>query len=294
MSSHLIIGVDGLIGNSIYQHLVVGKHNVIGTTRRKTKKKGAHHHLDLSEDVSDWQCPESVDTCIFCASVTNLELCEENPSETNAINIDATLSIIEKLGKENIHVIYLSTNLVFNGTKPFNRPDDKTYPETEYGRQKAVVEKYLRDYYSDYTIVRISKILYHNFPLFASWCESLMNGEIIHPFADKVISPVPLGFIVNVLKEIIEKKPTGIFQISGECDVSYAQAALWGAEKLGYELSLIDPISVAQSDYSGHVPDDTTLNIERLVSELAMTPPTVRSTIQQAFPESTTNESDGI
>jgi|TARA_Y100000310_G_scaffold304140_1_gene343025 dTDP-4-dehydrorhamnose reductase len=284
MSVSLIIGVDGLIGSSLYQHLLNSKNGVIGTTKRKGKNVGDHLFLDLSNNIADWQFPKSIDTCVFCAGVTNLELCEENPSKTSAINVDATLSIIEKLGKKDIHIIFLSSNLVFDGLKAFKKPDDELCPKTEYGRQKAMVEKSLKDYCSFYTIVRISKILYPNSPFFASWGESLHNGEMIHPFNDKVISPIPLNFIVKVLKEIIDKSPTGIFQISGDCDISYAQAALWGAEKLGYDLSLIDPISVAQSSFFGHVPENTTLNIDRIVSELNMIPPSVRFSIEQAFP----------
>jgi dTDP-4-dehydrorhamnose reductase len=280
----LIIGVDGLIGSSLYQHLFNSKNRVIGTSRQKGINFGDHLFLDLRNNLSDWEFPKSVDTCVFCAGVTNLEYCEDNPSETAAINVDATLSIIEQLGKKDIHIIFLSSNLVFDGLKAFNERDDKLCPITEYGRQKAIVEKSLRDYCSVYTIVRISKILYPNFPFFSSWCDNLRNGKRIHPFKDKVISPIPLNFILKVLKEIIEKKSTGIFQVSGEYDVYYAQAALWGAEKLGYDLSFIDPISVAQSDSSGHVPENTTLNIDRIVSELNMRPPSVRFSIEQAFP----------
>ena len=55
MKFRLIIGVDGLIGGSLYQHLYNSKNRVIGTSRQKGNKVGDHIFLDLRNNLSDWE-----------------------------------------------------------------------------------------------------------------------------------------------------------------------------------------------------------------------------------------------
>ncbi len=279
----LIVGSDSLIGSALQAHLKQINRPVVGTTKRQNTLNNMRIYLDLSRDLKTFRYPESVDVAVICAGVTTLEDCRLNPDLSAIINIKNISELVKQLVAKEIFVIYLSTDQVFDGIKPFRHPDDPPSPMTEYGSQKAEAEKESSKYGNSLAIVRLTKVLSQSSPLFVEWAKSLKNGKTIHPFKDMFMAPIPLSFVVDVISKLAEKRLSGILHISGNRDVSYAQAAYWFAAKLRYKNSLIKPIKAAESGHLEHVPQNTTLNIDRLKFELDMEPPDVKQTIESVL-----------
>ena len=282
--SVLIIGADSLIGRSLLHQLSKDRKDVIGTTRKKDRVGENRIFLDLGKNLDRFQLSESLRTAIICAGITKLDQCERTPEETSLINVDATLFLLKKLGERNIRVIFLSSSQVFDGSKPFRDPNDELCPTTEYGRQKAIIERKIPSLCEHSTIVRITKVIFSRFPLFSSWYDSLSTKNQIQPFSDMVMSPVSVEFVVKLLDLIIKKRVFGIFQVSNTKDVTYHRIALWLAEKYGFDRSLVRPLTAQDADYAYPIPRATTLDIYRILHELGLKPPNVRKTIEAVFP----------
>src|SRR4029077_13292605 len=109
-------------------------------TSRKTSTDEKVLPLDLSQPPESWPALPECRAAVFCAAMTNLEQCRRDPAESRRINVVQTLHLARRLAEQNCFVVFISTNLVFDGAKPFRRQDDPTCPRTEYGRQKAEVE----------------------------------------------------------------------------------------------------------------------------------------------------------
>jgi dTDP-4-dehydrorhamnose reductase len=121
--------------------------------------------------------------------------------------------------------------------------------------------------------------------LLKEWQRALNNGEVIHPFKDMVISPVPLNFVVTGLKRIIELRLPGIVQISGEKDITYADAAYYVADKIGARKHLVQPVNSLEAGIPAEsAPSHTTLDTSRLRAELGLDPPDVWTTIDSMIP----------
>ena len=71
-------------------------------------------------------------------------------------------------------------------------PEEPLSPITEYGRQKAEVERRISKLGSSVSIVRFTKILGQVYPLFSSWLKTLQENKPIHPFSDMYMAPVDL------------------------------------------------------------------------------------------------------
>jgi len=72
--------------------------------------------------------------------------------------------------------------------------------------------------------------------------------------------------------------------VSGDRDVSYADAALIGARKLGVSEELVRPVFAGDTGrFKESVPENTTLNADRLMEELGVVPPDAEWTIGTAF-----------
>lgn len=280
----LIVGSDSLIGRALSAHLQRAGERVVATTRRRDAEDKFHLYLDLSKDVEGWQCSWPITVAVICAGVTKLDACKRDPEATARVNVQGVSTLVKNLVASGTFVIYLSTNQVFDGSIPHRHPDDLHSPITEYGRQKTEVERRISQWGDSVAIVRFTKIIGPNIPLFSVWVEALRKDEAIQPFSDMFMAPVPLSCAISVLRLIADRRLPGILQVSGASDISYMEAAHFGARLLGADPSLVQPISASQSGhYAEPLPAHTSLNVDRLRTTLGMGPPDVWWTIEMAF-----------
>lgn len=280
---NVVVGSDSLIGRALMTSLDRAGERVLGTTRRPENVDESHLYLDLSRDVERWQCPSPVGVAIICAGVTKIDTCRRDPAASARVNIDGVSAIVRNLKSHGAFVVYLSTNAVFDGSIPYRSPHDPFSPTTEYGRQKAAVEAELPKLGDTFSIVRFTKVVEPGMILLKGWLQSLRSGEIIHPFSDMVVAPVPLSLAVDVLHRVAVTRSPGIIQVSGEKDVTYAEVAYYIARRLGASMDLVQPVS----SRTGGVPHqavfaNTTLDTSRLQKEFDLEPPDVWATIDSA------------
>ena len=233
MTHHLIIGADGMIGKALRTALP----DAYVTTRAD---------LDLAVLPSTWPVLPKADVAYICAAVTKLDACENDPTASRQVNVVGTGALIEKLQVQGTHVVFLSSNQVFDGSVPFRKAHDVQCPINEYGRQKAEVEQWLAARPHPYTILRLTKVLAAPLPILAQWEADLRAGKSIEAFDDLLLAPVPIQQVVNRLIEIGNAKPTGIMQLSGEHEASYYDVACEMAVSMKLDVQKIIPIS-AQS-----------------------------------------------
>ncbi len=280
----LVIGSDSFVGRALMLYLRGAGYHVLGTTRRHGCIDESHIYLDLWEDVEGWQCPVRIDVAVVCAGVTKIADCRRDPMTSARVNVHGISGLVKNLVGRGTFVIYLSTNQVFDGSVPHRLSNDAVSPVTEYGRQKAEAERRISQWGDSVAIVRLTKILGETVPLFSQWSEALLNGNSIHPFSDMYMAPVPASCAMEVIHLVANRRLSGILQVSGCRDTSYAEAALLGAKLLGVDQSLVKPVPVTKSgSYTEPVPSHTTLNIDRLRSALRIEPPDVMCTIKTAF-----------
>jgi dTDP-4-dehydrorhamnose reductase len=274
--SMLVIGADGMLGRAVAARLVRDGYNVIGTSRNDSPGMIV---LDLAREAAQWT-PPPANVAFLCAAITSQETCRQQSAASRAVNVDATFALAEKLVRQGTHVIYPSTNMVLSGDRPKQTADEPYAPRTEYARQKAFVENCLR-HLPGTCVVRLTKVFGRGTPLLRGWCESLLAGQKIRPFADMPIAPVPLDFVVRILVSISAARATGIVQVSAAEDISYAAAARFVAKRLGAAEELVQPVTVAESGLPiEYVPRHTTLDISRLRTEFGFKPPCPRDAIE--------------
>lgn len=280
----LVVGADSVIGGSLLESLQRSGQPVIGTTRRKETVNQLRPYLDLSEESLNWTDPRQVETAILCAGTTSLEDCRTDPAGSKRINVESTCMLAEQLISQGAFVIFLSSSLVFDGSTPHPSITEPVSPVTEYGSQKAEAERRINQISDSTAIVRFTKILGPKIPLFESWVQTLKNEEVIHPFKDMYFAPVPLFTAVSVLELVCQHRLSGILQVSGERDVSYADSAHVAACLLNVDSGLVQPIKASES---GKDLEDvgvfSALNVDRLKSTLGIQPPLISWTLESAF-----------
>jgi len=280
----LIVGGDSLIGSALAERLRAQGRPVLATTRRPERVGGERLFLDLAADPLAWESDRPIGTVYLCAGVTRLEDCRSDPQGSARINVAAASALAARLAGEGAFIVFLSTNQVFDGSEPCPSSGRPPAPRTEYGRQKAAAEAALKGLGDRAAVVRLTKVLGESPPLFRAWAESLSRGERIRPFRDMVMSPLPLPGVVSVLSLIGGLGLPGLWQVSAERDVTYAEAAEIGARASGLDPGLIEPVEAAAAGLPfEHLPTHTTLDTSRLQAELGLGLPPASSTVARVF-----------
>lgn len=267
---YLIIGKDSQIGSYLCTKY---PNKIIGTTRRKDENLGESSfiYLNLEEDISQWNPPNGVTAAIILTAITSIEKCQSDPLYARFINVKQTKKLIDILKLNKIFMVFPSTNQVFDGKTPYQKIEDDISPQTEYGKNKADVESYLLNNDVNCSIIRFSKIISPENHLINSWINNLKKGMPIYPFYDMVISPIPISLACSIIKIIMRDRISGIIQVSGLEDIPYSNVAYSIAEKLGYDKTLIQPVSWKNSENPMiYVPEHTTLDTYRLTADLGI------------------------
>jgi dTDP-4-dehydrorhamnose reductase len=279
----LVVGCDGLIGRALVDHLSAAGVAVTETSRRRDSCGSRRVLLDLAGDVADWQIPSATSLAFLCAGVTALGECRARPAASRRINVEQTVALAERLIAGGAFVVFLSTNLVFDGMRAYRAADEPVSPRTEYGRQKADAERRLLALGDSVAIVRLSKVVDRTTPLLAGWMRALLDGREIRPLSDMVLSPVPLGFAVRVIGRTGRRRLSGVLQVSAPEDVTYEQVARQMARRLGAP-ALVRPVTVAESALAlEDVPLHTTLDTTRLTAALGVQTPAADRAVDQVI-----------
>ncbi len=251
----LVVGADGLIGASLAESLRHAGHEVLGTTRRK---QAGGLMLDLAK-AEEFQVPPGVEIAFICAGIGSLVECAKSPEATARVNLVGTAYLARQLVERGGRVVYLSTNLVFDGSAPAAETSNPVRPCCEYGRQKAQLESRLHG--DDYACVRLTKVMESLTPRFEAWRSDLRQGKRIAVSEKLRFSPVCLEETVQALAEFARDFRPGVFHISGDEDFSYYEAALRLARESSLPAELIETDPMAGSDLFEPMPAFATLAV---------------------------------
>ncbi|HUB71436.1 MAG TPA: sugar nucleotide-binding protein [Acidimicrobiales bacterium] len=278
---YLVIGADSEVGGAVVRQLESRGRRVVATTRRADRLGPGLAHLEL-EDVESWRPPQGTTAACLCAGRVRLADCAEDPIGTRAINVESTTKLLDLLGQLGIYTLFLSSNQVFNGSVPRVPSDSSFSPVSEYGRQKVAVEEHLlRAMQAGQRagILRLSRVLGPGTSTTSKWARGLLAGERVFAFSDMVLAPVPLDIVALAVSALLDERASGVFQLSGPADVSYADFARCMALALGAEAGLVEENSAANADLpAGSAPLHTTMDSQELERRYRLAVPDAHST----------------
>ena len=169
----LVTGVAGQLGHDVMNELASRNLEGYGTDLAETYagiQVGTYvcRAPYVSLDITDAQAVQKVmdevhpDAVVHCAAWTAVDKAEDMPDVVRKVNADGTKNIVEACKKQDIPVMYFSTDYVFNGegTDPWmeygHREPLNVYGQTKYEGELAV------ESYPKHFIIRISWVFGKN------------------------------------------------------------------------------------------------------------------------------------
>jgi len=282
----LIIGVDSTIGCALARLLRARGDQVIGSTRRNSSApEKSCIFVDLAKSESaTWNLPEA-DFAVICAAISCQADCREKFDVARQVNVTTPVMLAERLVARGTRVIFLSSSAVFDGELPFAPADRATAPKSAYGMLKSEAEAAMLGLGRKVSILRMTKVIAPDMPLLAKWIKSLARGGGIQAFSDLNFCPVAVSDVTNAITAIVsDASGGGIYQISGNEDISYFRAAQHFAERLNVPLNRVEAaLAIRHGIPSVEVPRFTSLDASRFIALTGWTPPSPSSVLDEAF-----------
>jgi len=204
--------------------------------------------LDLLDFSKTEQAIRTIkpDAILHLAANSSTHLCEENPKDTEKINV-AVPAFLAKIANEiNAHFVSTSSEQVFDGTKECYFETDLTTAKNEYGKQKAAAEKAILSQ-DNACIVRIA-VLFGNAGnstrnFLHEWLNKWKNQESVTVFYDEIRSFLSGQSAAQGLFCLLNQQAMGAFHLAGADNISRLEFA----EMLRAKANLLDAEIISKS-----------------------------------------------
>lgn len=221
-SKVLIVSSDSKIGSYLITSLGL-YFDIFSTSKKNNTLDRIFFDLKNNHDeLISFVKLKKPDYLIWLVGKTKIEYCESN-DEAFLVNCEFTINFFKKLKPLKIPIIYFSSNTVFDCLFRPSSEYDETNPLCNYGYQKELVEKFLINNYQYYSIIRITKVLTRESEFIVNLNNSILNKEPLKVFYDLYLSPISLGYINKFLLLHINNFKIGIYHLSSNKSLSYAE-----------------------------------------------------------------------
>ena len=244
MKKILVIGGRGLLGSALMER-GQSEFEIIGTTNKTLEPNYAK--LEVRDRYSVFKLVNKIRPDIVIDTHTvHTDFCETHKEEAWEINVSGTRNVVEAAADVGAKYIFISSEDIFDGTKPKYYETDEPKPINYYGKTKAIAERVVTTLNSNFIIVR-SSFLYgpksstgkKSFLFFI--IEQLRKEKRIDVMTDEFGSPTFSYNLADVILKLCKLNARGIFHVVGSDNISKYEFAKLIARNFSLNESLIRP-----------------------------------------------------
>ena len=187
------------------------------------------------------------DSVVHCAAWTAVDACESDPDRALEINATGTRSVADEARRHGTHVVYVSTDYVFDGTatSPY-READRPNPLSVYGRTKLAGESEIRP---DWSIARTSWVCgYHGANMVRTALRLAQGSGTLRFVNDQHGSPTFCADLAPALALLARGRTAGIFHVTNSGATTWFDFVRAVLELAGGDPGRVQPIKTSELD----------------------------------------------
>jgi len=227
----LIIGKNGTLGNAFMR---VCDHRAIPYIAVSRNEMDISNERQVRAIVDKYRPWGIINT----AGYVKVDEAETNYNECFSVNTIAPGILANTCNIRGIHFMTFSSDLVFDGTKktPYGETD-VAKPLNIYGISKANAEQVVQKINPSSLIIRSSAFFgpWDNYNFAYTILHSLENERSYSVVKDVIVSPTYVPDLANAAMDLFIDQETGIWHLSNEGTVSWADFACTIADRAGYK-----------------------------------------------------------
>jgi dTDP-4-dehydrorhamnose reductase len=267
----LVTGMSGFLGHALQCQLErAGQRSVADVTaawheRRPSAFHGRLVRVDLADkralsDALTLLPPQAV---IHMAAISQPNLCETDGGRAAAINVDATAAIARWCARHRQPLVFTSSDLVFDGTRPPYRETDPPSPLNAYAGQKVAAEAAILSRHPKAVICRMPLMFGYGGAESRSFAHEMVlaiaSQKPIRLFTDEYRTPVSTTCAAKGLLAALHW-PGGIYHLGGPERISRFEFGRRIAERLKLGEAHLQPLSQAELPMAARRPADVSLD----------------------------------
>jgi dTDP-4-dehydrorhamnose reductase len=281
-----ILGKNGRLGAALSRDLS-DKFDVLAFGRPE---------LDLTKPIREQLKGVEFDSLINAAAATNVDWCEQHPTEARLINARSVSELGALCLERGVRCLHVSTDYVFDGlsSRPY-REEDAAKPISIYGKTKRLGEELLLQSSADHLAIRVSWLFGPDKPGFIDLLlDRAIAQEEVVAIDDKFSAPTYTVDFAQWIQPLLFELPIGgILHLcnSGGCSWrEYAQCAVEAArqENVGLKAREVRPIRLdSMATFVARRPVYTVMATEKFTKTTGLSPrpwrDAVREFVQKKF-----------
>ncbi len=292
MSRVLITGASGLLGGNL-MYVLPAEWDVIGVGNRHLlipSSGRAYWRADFLSDNADESVEAVVkraaaDVIIHAAALTNVDRCEyADRGMARRMHVKVSERLAQEAKKNGALLVHISTDQVFDGERGLYAEDDVTNPLNYYAETKRAAEERILASGADALIVRTNFFGYNAQEKddIAGWMfRGLREARPLRLFTDVIFSPILVNTLIDILRESILKRLTGVYHIAGRDAISKYEFGRTLAAAFGLDESTIVAASIDDANLAASRPKNMSLAVGKIEAALGRQMPTVEESIQR-------------
>ena len=260
-----------MLGYGLCRHLVDHGHQVTGIARKH--EVGVPGVTETRIDLLDTAALRaavddlSPDVIVHCAGLTSVDGCERDEPLARALHVEAAALLAECATGSGARMIQISTDHLWDGSRPMITEDTPPAPINAYARTKAAGEAAVLAMAADSLIVRT------NFcgpgrpwrKSLADWVfDELSAGRPIAAFTDVFFTPITVPRLAQAIVDLFDAGGEGVFNVAGSERVSKYDFARRYARDQGLDETLVSEGSIKTIDLAAARPFDMSLSTEKV------------------------------
>ena len=235
----LVTGCRGQLGTELMKLLGDAyRHDVLGVDLPEVDLTDRDQALGLLTSSS----PEAV---IHAAAFTAVDACEDQVELAYAANCAATRFVADGARRVGAHVVYVSTDYVFDGTKDSPYVEwDRPNPQSVYGRTKLGGEMEIDP---EWTIARTSWVCGEHGNNMVKTLLRLAAGDGEVRFVDDQVGhPTFAADLAQMVAKLAVERVPGVFHTTNQGAVSWYEFAREVFSAAGHDPDRVSPISTGE------------------------------------------------
>lgn len=275
----LVTGSNGLLGQKLTERLQADPSvYLIATARGKSVlplSRGEYHTLDVCDGAAVETLFHAIkpDVVIHTAAMTQVDQCETEREACWNANVTAVENLIRTCRATDTHLVHVSTDFIFDGTRGPLDETEKPAPVNYYGESKLAAEALVIASGLSWSILRTVLVYGITQDMSRSnivlWVKnSLEQGKTIQVVNDQWRTPTLAEDLAQGCHLAAVQKATGIYNISGKDFLSPYDIAIKTATFFGLDQSLIKAVDSSTFRQPARRPLKTGFVIEKAEREL--------------------------
>ena len=217
MQRALVVGGSGFVGRALLSQL--GPERGVGTWYSKPTR-GLAQFDAVTGRLPDLlrALPDDITHVFVPFGAINPEQCARDPAGTQTTNVDSVIRLMEEAFAAGLVPIFVSSDYVYDGSRPLRTEDEPQAPNTEYGRQKVAVERWLGTRHEPWLVARLSKVVSGDMTMqgiLGPWVSDIRNGRLMRSATDQIFSPALVDDLAGAMIRLAEANLQGIYHVAG-------------------------------------------------------------------------------